>query len=167
MLCPTFEGALEHLCQAWTERQPVTGSAGCFYLDLWVNLVLSSTLLNLKLLYFEGRPVRRRGFSWFFLHCCPEIPTACGVMMPRVQCRALTEPSLGLTSLCHMGPWACWAIMLLHEGMLPFLHWNSTLLPCSSPASFPRARVSSPLLCVCHTAVSLLVIFILHCWLPP
>lgn len=39
-------------------------SAGCFSLGLWVNLVLSSTLLNLKLLYFEGRPVNRRGFSW-------------------------------------------------------------------------------------------------------
>lgn len=84
---PHVEGVLGHLCQAWTAWQPVTGSAGCFYLDLRVNLVLSSTLLNLKLLYFEGRPVSRRGFRWLVpallsrdadrlegRWCCRELP---------------------------------------------------------------------------------------------
>lgn len=93
---PHIEGALEHLCQAQTEWQLVTGSAGCFYLDLWVNLVLSSTLLNLKLLYLKGDLSAEGDLSCLFLHCCPEIPIGCGVMMPRAQRRALTEPSLGL-----------------------------------------------------------------------
>jgi len=61
---PHVEGVLGRLCQARTEWRPAPGSAGCFYLDLWVNLVLSSAPLNLKLLYFEGTPVSRRGFSW-------------------------------------------------------------------------------------------------------
>lgn len=57
MFYPTLKGSWDIYAKY---ELKTTGSAGCFYLGLRVNQVLSSTLLNLKLLYFEGRPVNRR-----------------------------------------------------------------------------------------------------------